>query len=206
MKERGEIYLPPEGKFFELGKSMFLFGEIDGNTVEKTLLWLAKKENDDSIKEINFYIDSIGGDVWGCIVLAQAMRVCSKPINTIGIGRVYSGAALILAAGDAGRRSLWQNAEVMIHDIQIKMSRFEGPPDELEKLKKEVDKINERWISEIARLTGQPIERVRKDARKERYFTPEEAVSYGFADKIIASPKRRVYGKLEDSNNEGEKP
>lgn len=191
MKEHYDLYIPKERRLFEKGKSLFIFDQIDGGVSVETLLWIGQKENDDEVEQLDIYLNSPGGDLWGCICIAQAIRNCTKPVRTVAVGKAYSGAALILMSGDAPLRTAWPKSRIMLHEISIH-GHVGHTSSELQKWTKDVVEMNEIWLNCIAEMTGQPIDKVREDIKKDLYLTPVEALEYGIVDVIEPIGKKRL--------------
>lgn len=143
-------------------------------------------ENQKKGQDINFYINSPGGVVDDTLAIYDTMRFLSSKVATYCIGRAYSGASLLLAAGEQGKRFILPNAKVMIHqpyggvtgqsaDIQI----------QAQQIIKDKNRLNEIF----AKHTGQSVEQVKKDAERDKYFDSGEAKAYGLVDEVIDLPE-----------------
>src|ERR1041384_3534338 len=94
---------------------VFLIGEINHASAARVMMQMLYLENQKRAQEINFYINSPGGAVDDTLALYDTMRFLSSPVSTFCIGRAYSGAAVLLAAGEKGKRFALPHAKVMIH-------------------------------------------------------------------------------------------
>jgi ATP-dependent Clp protease protease subunit len=165
---------------------VFLFGEIHQASAARVIMQMLYLENQKKGQDINFYINSPGGVVDDTLAIYDTMRFLSSKVATYCIGRAYSGASLLLASGEKGKRFILPNAKVMIHqpyggvtgqsaDIQI----------QAQQIIKDKNRLNEIF----AKHTGQPVEQVKKDAERDKYFDSAEAKAYGLVDEVIDLPE-----------------
>lgn len=165
---------------------VFLFGEIHQASAARVIMQMLYLENQKKGQDINFYINSPGGVVDDTLAIYDTMRFLSSKVATYCIGRAYSGASLLLAAGEKGKRFILPNAKVMIHqpyggvtgqsaDIQI----------QAQQIIKDKNRLNEIF----AKHTGQSVEQVKKDAERDKYFDSGEAKAYGLVDEVIDLPE-----------------
>ena len=161
---------------------IFVTGPINdavANTVIAQLIYL---ENEDSKKDIYLYINSPGGIVTSALAIYDTMQFVKPNVSTICVGMAASGAALILAGGEKGKRYSLPNAEILLHQV---MGGAEGQAIEVEIAARHIIKIKNRINQILAKHTGQSIKKIEKDTDRDFYMTPEEAKSYGVIDKII---------------------
>lgn len=165
---------------------VFLVGEINQASAARVMMQMLYLENEKRGQEINFYINSPGGSVDDTLALYDTMQFISSEVATYCIGRAYSGGAVLLCAGAAGRRHILPHAKVMIHqpyggvtgqtsDIQI----------QAEQIIKAKDTLNEI----IAKHTGQDPARVAADGERDKFFSAYEAKEYGLVDEVFEATK-----------------
>ena len=122
------------------------------------------------------------------LALYDTMRFLSSPVSTFCIGRAYSGAAVLLAAGAKGKRFALPHAKVMIHQP------FGGVGGQAEDIRIQAEQII-KSKNELNRIlsdnTGQSMEQIRKDAERDKYFAAEEAKAYGLVDEVLTEPPKR---------------
>ncbi|RMD60623.1 MAG: ATP-dependent Clp protease proteolytic subunit, partial [Planctomycetota bacterium] len=143
-------------------------------------------ENQRRGQDINFYINSPGGAVDDTLAIYDTMRFLSSDVATYCMGRAYSGAAILLAAGAKGKRFVLPHAKVMIHQP------YGGVFGQTEDVKIQAEQIirTKRELNTIlSNLTGQPYDAVQRDAERDKYFSAEEAKAYGLVDEVIQTPK-----------------
>ena len=148
------------------------------NTVVSALLYL-DSENHEPIK---LYINSPGGVVSAGFAIIDTMRMIASPVETVCVGMAASMAAVILACGEPGRRSLLQNSEVMIHQP---LGGTEGQAADIAIVAKHILKTKDKIYKMLSAMTGQTVKRIEHDADRNFWMDAEEAVKYGMADKII---------------------
>ena len=153
------------------------------NTVIAQLIYL---ENEDPKKDIYLYINSPGGIVTSALAIYDTMQFIKPDVATICVGMAASGAALILAGGEKGKRYSLPNAEILLHQV---MGGAEGQAVEVEIAARHIIRIKDRINQIIAKHTGQPIKKIEKDTDRDFYMTPLEAKAYGVIDKIITKSK-----------------
>lgn len=166
---------------------VFLIGEINHASAARVIMQMLYLENQKRGQDINFYINSPGGAVDDTLAVYDTMRFITSEVATYCIGRAYSGGAVLLAAGQKGKRFILPHAKVMIHqpyggvggqttDIQIQAEM-------ILKMKQQLNEI-------LAFSCGQPVERITKDAERDKYFNAEEAKAYGLVDEIPSYPDK----------------
>ncbi|MBC8523223.1 ATP-dependent Clp protease proteolytic subunit [PVC group bacterium] len=162
---------------------LFLIGEINQASAARIMMQMLYLEDQKRGQQINFYINSPGGAVDDTLAMYDTMQFISSEVATYCIGRAYSGAAVLLCAGETGRRHILPHAKVMIHqpyggitgqtsDIQIQAEQIIGA-------KKTLNEI-------IANHSGQPFKTVAADGERDKYFSAEEAKAYGLVDEVFA--------------------
>ncbi len=161
---------------------IFLGDGIDdgiANTVIAQMLFL---ESQDKEKDIKLYINSPGGSVTAGMAIYDTMQYIKSPVSTICIGMAASMAAVLLSAGEKGKRFVLPNSEVMIHQV---MGGIEGQAIDIKIRAERIIKMKDRLNQILSKHTGQPVEKVEKDTDRDYFMSPIEAVSYGLVDKVI---------------------
>jgi ATP-dependent Clp protease, protease subunit len=184
----GEIVYDVYSKLLK-DRIIFLSEELDSEVASKTIALLLYLNAESRTKEIKIYINSVGGNIDSFFAIYDTMQQISAPVKTICVGEACSAASVILAAGSAGKRLAYPHSMVMIHNLQI--SDMEGSKAEIKDQVKLIDKLSAKFIEILARHTGQPLAKVRKDCEKDKYLTAEEALEYGIIDKIL-TPKKKI--------------
>ena len=178
-------------------RRIVLSGSIGEDTAALFLEQLTHLQYCDVTKPITIYIDTGGGSVHSGLLMYDAMMMCPCPIQTIGIGKVMSMGALILAAGDPGERYITKNTSIMIHQIS---GRAYGTMSEMDVAVDETRRLQEVYIDILSKHTGKTKKQLLEDMREDNYMTAVKAVDYGLADKVIygrrvAPPKKTTKKK-----------
>ncbi|RMH27004.1 MAG: ATP-dependent Clp protease proteolytic subunit [Planctomycetota bacterium] len=166
---------------------VFLVGEINQASAARVTMQMLYLENQKKGQDINFYINSPGGAVDDTLAIYDTMRFLSSDVATYCMGRAYSGAAILLAAGVRGKRFILPHAKVMIHQPyggvfgQTEDVRIQA--EQIIKEKTELTRI-------LSRHTGQPEERIRADSERDKFFNAGEAKEYGLVDEVIQPPEK----------------
>ena len=166
---------------------VFLIGEINHASAARVIMQMLYLENQKKGQDINFYINSPGGAVDDTLAIYDTMQVIQSEVATYCIGRAYSGGAVLLAVGQKGKRIILPHAKVMIHQphggVYGQTSDIQIQAEMILKMKKQLNEI-------LARHTGQAVERVTKDAERDKYFSAEEAKAYGLVDDVASFPEK----------------
>jgi ATP-dependent Clp protease protease subunit len=163
---------------------VFLVGpvtEVTANLIVAQLLFL-ESENPD--KDIFFYINSPGGSVSAGLAVYDTMQFIKPDVSTLCVGQAASMGALLMAAGDHGKRFCLPNSRVMIHQP---MGGFSGQASDVEIHAKEILYLRGRLNEILAKHTGKSIEVIARDTERDFFMGAEDAVKYGIADKVLSS-------------------
>ena len=161
---------------------IFLTGEINdqvANTVVAQLIYLEAKNPD---KEISLYINSPGGSVTAGLAIYDTMQYIKCPVSTICVGLAASMAAVLLLAGEKGKRFCLTNSEVMIHQP---LGGMQGQASDIKIHADHIIKTRERLNKIIAKHTGKKLEDIEKDTDRDNFLTSKQALEYGIIDKIF---------------------
>jgi len=166
---------------------VFIGTEIDDQLANAVVAQLLFLEKEDPSKDIDLYINCPGGSVIDGLAIYDTMQLIKPDVSTICVGFAASMAAIILAGGAPGKRFALPNSRVMIHQAA---GGFRGPAADVEIYAKEVLVARDRLYEILSKHTGKSVERIRKDADRDRFFSPQEAKEYGIIDEIISGPKK----------------
>ena len=161
---------------------VFLGHEIDDVIANLTIAQLIHLESEDQEKDIQLYINSPGGLVSAGLAIYDTMQYIKCDVATICIGQCASMAAVLLAAGAAGKRFALPNSRVLIHQplggVQGQVADIEIGAREMLRTRAQLDQI-------LAKHTGQAEETIHADTDRDNIMTAEEALSYGLVDKVM---------------------
>ncbi|OGG66013.1 ATP-dependent Clp endopeptidase, proteolytic subunit ClpP [Candidatus Kaiserbacteria bacterium RIFCSPHIGHO2_02_FULL_55_20] len=161
---------------------IFLGGPIDSDTANLVVAQLLFLASEDPKKDISFYINSPGGHVSAGLAILDTMNHIQPNVSTVCVGMAASMAAVLLSAGQKGKRFALPNAEVMIHQPS---GGAEGMAADIEITAKQILKLRERLNKILAKNTGQKVEKIASDVDRDFFMTAEEAVKYGIVDKVL---------------------
>jgi ATP-dependent Clp protease protease subunit len=176
----------PYSKLFE-GRIVFLGTQVDDAAANDVMAQLICLESAEPDRPISMYINSPGGSLTAMTAIYDTMRYIRPAVHTYCLGQAASAAAVLLAAGARGHRSVVPNARVLIHQPSIDVVR--GQTSDLEIYAAEVARLRRQMEEALAEGTGQDVERIHADIERDLVLTADEAVAYGLADNIIASRK-----------------
>jgi ATP-dependent Clp protease protease subunit len=153
------------------------------NIVQAQLLFL---ESADAVKDIQIYINSPGGSVYAGLGIYDTMQFIKPDVATICTGIAASMAAVLLCAGQDGKRSGLTHSRVMIHQP---LSGAQGQASDIEIAAKEVLKIKDELYQIISNHSGQTFDKVYEDSDRDYWMKAEEAKKYGMIDEILVREK-----------------
>lgn len=165
-----------------MDRIIFLGTPIDdyiANIIQAQLLFL---ESTDPNKDIQIYFNTPGGSVHAGLGVYDTMQYISPDIATICTGMAASMGAVLLTAGNAGKRSALKHSRVMIHQP---MGGAQGQASDIEITAREILKLKRELYEIIAKHAGKTYEQVERDADRDYWMTSEEAKAYGMIDEIL---------------------
>jgi ATP-dependent Clp protease protease subunit len=161
---------------------IFLVGEVEdymANVIVAQILFL---ESENSEKDINLYINTVGGSVSAGLAIYDTMQFVKPDISTLCIGQAASMGALLLTAGTKGKRFALPNARCMIHQP---LGGFSGQASDIDIHAKEILKTRDKLNSILKLHTGQDVKTLKKDTDRDNFMSASEAVKYGLIDKVL---------------------
>ena len=165
-------------------RKIFLWGGVDDDSAQKITAELFYLESMDPGKEIKFYINTPGGSITAGMAVYDTIQMLKSPVTVIVTGMAASMGSILLSAAEKGRRHLFPHSRVLIHQPLI-MGRIVAPAVDINIHAQEMEKQRDELNSILAKASGQPIEKIKKDTDRDFYMNAEEAIAYGLADKII---------------------
>jgi ATP-dependent Clp protease, protease subunit len=165
---------------------IFLGTEIDDGVANVVMAQLLHLEFASPDLEINLYINSPGGSYSALTAIYDTMQFIRPDVATTCLGQASSAAAVLLAAGAPGKRSVLRHAKVLLHQPS---SQAQGTLPDLAVQAKEVARVRAEMEEILSRHTGHPVAKIREDTDRDKTLTAQEAVNYGVADQVITSRK-----------------
>lgn len=167
---------------------VYLGTEIDDGVANVVIAQLLFLESESPESPINLYLNSPGGSVTATLGIYDTMQFVKAPIATTCIGQAASSAAVLLAAGEPGRRSMLPRSRVILHQPS---GGGQGTLPDLAVQAKEIARLRNEVEQVLSRHTGQPLAQLRHDTDRDLILGAEAAVAYGVADRVLSSRKPR---------------
>lgn len=167
---------------------IFIGGVVDDEVANVIIAQFLFLQAEDAAKDINIYINSPGGVVTAGLAIYDTMQYLKPPIATICIGQAASMGALLLGAGEKGKRFALPNARIMIHQP---LGGAQGQATDIEIQTQEILRIKKLLNEIMSRHTGQSLAKIEKDTDRDFYMGADEAVKYGLIDQVITSVKEK---------------
>ncbi|MEC8677778.1 MAG: ATP-dependent Clp endopeptidase proteolytic subunit ClpP [Candidatus Margulisiibacteriota bacterium] len=161
---------------------IFLSTQVDDAVANNIIAQLLFLESEDNEKDIYLYINSPGGVVTAGLAIYDTMQYIKSDVSTICLGQAASMGALLLAAGQAGKRFALPHSRIMIHQP---LGGAQGQATDIEIQAKEILRIKKEINNILVTHTGQTYENIEKDTDRDNFMDTEQAKKYGLIDSII---------------------
>src|SRR5712691_4224605 len=168
---------------------IFIGMPIDDQIANVTVAQLLYLQSEDATKDINLYINSPGGSIYAGLAIYDTMQWLKPDISTVCVGMAMSMGAVLLCAGQKGKRFCLPNSTVLIHQP---LGGAEGQATDIEITAREILRLRRSIYDILARHTGQPLDRIVKDSDRNYYITAPEAVEYGLIDDLLTSSEEAL--------------
>jgi ATP-dependent Clp protease protease subunit len=163
---------------------VFLTGMLDDAVANLMVAQLVHLESEDPERDIHVYVNSPGGEMTALFAVYDTMQYVKPDVATTCVGQAASAAAVLLAAGAAGKRYTLPHARVLIHQPH---GGVQGQSTDIEIGAREVIAQRAAMIATLARHTGKPEERIQHDIDRDFILRGQDAVDYGMVDRVITS-------------------
>jgi len=161
---------------------IFLGTAIDDHVSNLVIAQMLYLESQDPDKEIFFYLNSPGGHVSSGMAIFDTMHYVRPPVSTFCMGQAASMGALLLAAGQKGKRYALPHSRILIHQP---LGGFQGQATDIDIQAREILRLKEKLNEILADLTGQNLEKIQADTERDYYMSAQQAKDYGIIDEII---------------------
>ena len=161
---------------------IFLGSEIDDNIANVIMAQMLHLDAEDSEKDIQLYINSPGGSVTSALAIYDTMQFIKSPVSSICIGQAASAAAVLLLAGEKGKRYSLPHARILLHQPS---GGVQGTSMDVEIQTREIVRLRKLLNEIISKHTGQDLKKIDKDTERDFILTAAEAKSYGIIDEVI---------------------
>ena len=156
--------------------------EVDDQIANRLCGQLLLLSAEDPRGVISLYINSPGGSVSAGLAIYDTMRLIPNEVSTLALGLAGSMGQFLLTAGTPGKRFALPHAQILMHQGS---AGFGGTAADVEIYAEQLDRVGSTLLRLTAEHTGQPIDLVERDSRRDRWFTAEEALHYGLIDHIL---------------------
>ncbi|MBS4067221.1 MAG: ATP-dependent Clp endopeptidase proteolytic subunit ClpP [Sulfurimonas sp.] len=161
---------------------IFLGGAIDDHLSNLVIAQMLFLEAEDPDKDIHLYINSPGGVVTSGLAIYDTMQYIKPPVATICVGQAASMAAMLLAAGEKGKRYSLSHSRIMIHQP---LGGFQGQATDIQIQAQEILRLKKKLNELLSFHTGQALEKIETDTERDYFMSGEEASNYGIIDSIM---------------------
>ncbi len=161
---------------------VFIGTAIDDDVANLVIAQMLFLESEDPDKDIHLYINSPGGIVTSGLAIYDTMQYIRPKVSTICMGQAASIAALLLAAGEKGKRYALPHSRILIHQP---MGGFQGQATDVDIQAKEILRLREELNAILAKHTSQSLEKIQKDTERDFYMTGQQAKEYGIIDEVV---------------------
>jgi ATP-dependent Clp protease protease subunit len=163
---------------------VFLGTQVTDEIANLVIAQMLFLESEDPEKDIHFYINSPGGSVSAGLAIYDTMQYIRPPVSTLCLGQAASMGALLLTAGEKGKRFALPYARIMIHQP---LGGAQGQATDIDIQAREILRVREQINNILARHTGQSLKRIEKDTDRDFFMTSKQAVEYGLVDEVIVA-------------------
>ena len=167
---------------------IFIGTPIDDNVANSVVAQLLYLQSEDSTKDIQMYINSPGGVIYAGLAVYDTMQWLRPDVSTFCMGMAMSMGAVLLAAGEHGKRYALPNSTILIHQP---LGGAEGQATDIEITAREILRLRRNLYEILAKHTGQPMERIVQDSDRNYYLTASQAVEYGLIDEVLGTEEEK---------------
>lgn len=161
---------------------IFLGEAVDDHVANLIIAQLLFLESEDPEKDIQLYINSPGGSVTAGLAIYDTMQYVKPAVSTICIGQAASMGALLLSAGQAGKRFALPNSRIMIHQP---LGGAQGQATDIEIHTREILRLRQELNNILVSHTKQPLKKIQEDTERDYFMSGPEAKVYGLIDSVV---------------------
>ncbi len=183
----GSRYLDPYTKLFE-DRIIFLGAQVDDVSADDIMAQLLVLESQDPDRDITMYINSPGGSFTALTAIYDTMQYIKPQIQTVCLGQAASAAAVLLAGGAPGKRLALPNSTILIHQ-PASGGGGRGQASDIEIQAREIQRMREWLELTLSKHSNRTVDQLKADIDRDKIFTAQEALEYGFIDQVLTSRK-----------------
>ena len=169
---------------------IFLGRAVDDDVASLIIAQMLFLEAENPEKDISLYINSPGGSISSGLAIYDTMQYIKPDVGTYCVGQAASMAAVLLAAGTKGKRTVLPNSRVLIH--QPWLSGLQGQQSDIEIHAKDMFMMRDRMDEILALHTGRSKEDIHRDTERDRILGAQEAVEYGLVDRVMVRRRPEI--------------
>ncbi len=177
-----------EQKLLE-SRQIFLWGAVEDDTARDLVSKLLYLETTKPGEEIKFFINSPGGVISSGMAIIDTMRLITSPVTTICMGLAASMGSLILSAGKKGKRYIFPNGKIMIHQPSVDF--LYGQASDLEIQARQIVKTKESVAAMLAKNCGKSKDKMMRDMDRDYWMDAEESIKYGIVDDLFSFKEKK---------------
>ena len=162
---------------------VFLVGEVNDHSANLIVAQMLFLESENPDKDIHFYINSPGGLVTAGLAIYDTMQYIKPKVSTLCMGQAASMAAILLAAGEKGKRYALPHARIMLHQP---MGGFQGQATDVDIQAKEILRLREELNLILIDHTGRELDQIQRDTDRDFFMSGQQAKDYGLIDEVIS--------------------
>jgi len=162
---------------------VFVVGPVEDHMANLIVAQLLFLESENPDKDIHLYINSPGGSVSAGLAIYDTMQFIKPHVSTMCIGQAASMGAVLLAAGEPGKRYCLPHSRMMIHQP---LGGFQGQATDIEIHAREILAVRERLNRILAKHTGQSVEKISEDTERDNFMSGDDCVAYGLIDEVLS--------------------
>ena len=174
---------------------VFLGQQVDDDIANRIAAEMLLLSAEDPTRDITMYINSPGGSVYAGLAIYDVMQFVPNDVSTYAMGMAASMGQFLLTAGTPGKRYAMPNSTILMYQPS---GGIGGTATDI-KIQAEQMRFVKKTLSDLtARHTGQPLEKILKDADRDHWYTAQEAQQYGFVDHVVSSARETPSGTVTD--------
>lgn len=170
---------------------IFVGTAIDDDVANLVIAQMLFLESEDPDKDVHLYINSPGGIVTSGLAIYDTMQYIRPKVSTLCMGQAASIAALLLSAGEKGKRYALPHSRILIHQP---MGGFQGQATDVDIQAKEILRLREELNAILAKHTNRPLEKIQADTERDFYMNGQQAKEYGIIDEVVVQRPVRSQG------------
>ncbi|MBM4324894.1 MAG: ATP-dependent Clp endopeptidase proteolytic subunit ClpP [Deltaproteobacteria bacterium] len=170
---------------------IFVGTAIDDDVANLVIAQMLFLESEDPDKDVHLYINSPGGIVTSGLAIYDTMQYIRPKVSTLCMGQAASIAALLLSAGERGKRFALPHSRILIHQP---MGGFQGQATDVDIQAREILRLREELNAILARHTSRPLEKIGIDTERDFYMNGQQAKEYGIIDEVVIQRPVRSQG------------